>query len=363
MFPQVLSIIQVTFPPAERHAAFGILGMVLGAGSFMANVLGGFLVEGNLLGLGWRPIFLVNLPLGALVLLIAPRVLRESRSATALRLDLGGVPLISLALFLLVYPLAEGREAGWPTWSFVCLAASLPALVLFILYERWVSAEGGSPLVELGLFRDRVFVTGLGTTLAFYSGLSAFFLTVTFFLQEGLKLSPKMAGYTLVPFGIGFLIASSLAVKLARRLGSLTINVGAGMMIVALTGIVVAAHWQGAALSNWELIPLLLIYGTGQGLVMPTLISTVLSGIPHNAAGSASGVLTTTQQVAMSTGVAFISTIFFAILGGEPRPEEFAGAISTSLLANIVLLVATFLLAFLLPRSLSEELAREHVEL
>lgn len=363
MFPQVLSIIQVTFPPAERHAAFGILGMVLGAGSFMANVLGGFLIEGNMLGLGWRPIFLVNLPLGAVALTIAPRVLRESRSATAQKLDLGGIPLISLALFLLVYPLAEGRDLGWPPWAFACLAGFVPALAVFILYERSVSAGGGSPLVELTLFRDRVFVVGLVTTLLFYSGLSAFFMTVTFFLQEGMKLSPKMAGYTLVPFGIGFLVASSLAVKLARRLGSLTINIGAAMMIVGLIGIVMVSRWRGSAVSTWELVPLLLMYGTGQGFVMPTLISTVLSGIPSNAAGSASGVLTTTQQVAMATGVAFIGTIFFAILGGKPRPEQFAAAISSSLLVNIVLLTATFALAFLLPRTLNEEIAERHVEI
>jgi EmrB/QacA subfamily drug resistance transporter len=362
MFPQVLSIIQVTFPPSERNAAFGILGMVLGAGSFMANVLGGFLIEGNLLGLGWRPIFLVNLPLGALALLAAPSILRESRSATALKLDLGGIPLASLALLLLVYPLAEGREAGWPPWAFICLAASVPALAVFILYERRVSASGGSPLVELSLFGDRVFVAGLATSLAFYSGLSAFFMTITFFLQDGLKLSPKTAGYTLVPFGIGFLMASSLAVKLARRLGSLTINVGAGMMIIALAGIVAIARWHGAALSNWELVPLLLLYGTGQGFVMPTLITTVLSGIPRDAAGSASGVLTTTQQVALALGVALIGTIFFALLGGEPQPQEFAQAISTSLLVNIGLLAATFALAFLLPRTLKEGVHGKHID-
>jgi predicted MFS family arabinose efflux permease len=225
-----------------------------------------------------------------------------------------------------------------------------------------VSAGGGSPLVELSLFGDRVFVAGLATSLAFYTGLSAFFMTVTFFLQEGLKLSPKMAGYTLVPFGIGFLVASSLAVKLARRLGSLTINVGAGMMMMALVGIVSMVRWQGAAISNWELVPLLLLYGTGQGFVMPTLISTVLSGIPSDSAGSASGVLTTTQQVALAIGVALIGTIFFTILGGKPEPQEFAQAISTSLLVNIGLLAATFALAFLLPRTLKENVHGKHIE-
>jgi EmrB/QacA subfamily drug resistance transporter len=350
MFPQVLSIIQVSFPLEERTKAFGIFGMVMGTGSFSGNVLGGFLVEADLFGLGWRPIFLVNLPIGILALLCSLPLIQESRSSKAQRLDLGGVALASLGLFLLVFPLALGREAGWPPWTFACLGASVPALIGFVLYERRLSVRRGSPLVELDLFRNRVFRTGLLTTLAFYGGLSAFFLSFTLFLQEGLGFTPVRAGLTFAPFAVGFLLASSLAVKLSRRLGRAVIQLGAVMMTSALTTVIVLALVRGPFLSSLELVPVLLVYGTGQGFVMPTLLGTVLSGVSSEDAGSASGVLTTTQQVALAMGVAIIDSVYFAILGPEPSPQGFVNALGTALFFNIGLLLATITLVFILPR-------------
>jgi EmrB/QacA subfamily drug resistance transporter len=352
MFPQVLSIIQVTFPPEERIKAFGIFGMVLGTGSFSGNVLGGLLIQADLFGLSWRPIFLVNVPIGILALVLAIPTIQESRSARAQRLDLGGVALATLGLFLLVFPLVLGREQGWPPWSFLCLVASIPVLAGFVLYERHVSESGGSPLLELGLFRNRVFVIGLLTTLVFYGGLSAFFLSFTLFLQEGLGFSPILAGLTFAPFAVGFLLASSLAVKLSARLGRGVIQLGASLMAVALTTVILIAHLQGAALGSLDLVPVLFLYGTGQGFVMPTLLSTVLSGVSRDDAGSASGVLTTTQQVALAMGVAVIDSVYFAILGAQPSPQDFVNALATALLFNIGLLLTTITLVFRLPRSI-----------
>jgi EmrB/QacA subfamily drug resistance transporter len=356
MFPQVLSIIQVSFPPAERVRAFSIFGMVMGTASFSGNVLGGLLVEADFFGLGWRPIFLVNLPVGLLALAAGGSLIHESRSPRAQRLDFGGVGISSVGLFLLVFPLVQGREAGWPLWAFVCLAASVPVLTVFLWYERRVSAAGGSPLVELALFRNRAFAAGLGTVLAFYGGLSAFFLSLTLFVQKGLHLSPLLTGLTFAPFAVGFLIASGLAVKLVARLGRGTIQLGAALMALALTALIVVTLGFGAWVGSSHVLPVLLVYGgvlfvygAGQGLVMPTLTSTVLAGVPSHDAGSASGVLTTVQQVALALGVAAIGSVFFALLGGQPRPEEFGQAVATALLFNIGLLLATCGLVFLLP--------------
>src|SRR3954452_23652092 len=154
-FPQVLSIMQVTFPLSERAKAFGLFGTVIGTSSFSGNVLGGLLVSANVFGLGWRPIFLINLPIGIATVLAATRFVRESKSPKARRLDLGGVAIMTLALVLLLYPLIEGREAGWPAWAFVSMAASIPTFVLFVQFERRVTRRGGSPLVELSPFHDR----------------------------------------------------------------------------------------------------------------------------------------------------------------------------------------------------------------
>jgi EmrB/QacA subfamily drug resistance transporter len=350
MFPQVLSIIQVTFPPHERGRAFAAYGVVQGAASFSGIVLGGLLVQANLFGLGWRPIFLVNLPLGLMTVIAGWRLIPESRSPAARRLDLGGVALVSAALLLLVYPLVEGPESGWPLWSFVCLAAALPALLAFVLFERRVQARGGSPLVELRLFRNSAFAVGLLTTLAFCCGLSAFFLTVTLFLQSGLGLSPTVASMAFAPFAVGYLTASALALRLGRRLGGGVILVGSAVMAAALAGVIVLVQVRGRDLTVLELMPVLLIYGIGQGLTFPTLIATALSRVPAVDAGSASGVLATVQQVAFSLGVAVIGSVFFAVLGSNGSPAAYAGALGAALICNIVLLALTFALAFRLPR-------------
>jgi EmrB/QacA subfamily drug resistance transporter len=357
MFPQVLSIIQVTFPAHERGRAFAAYGVVQGAASFSGIVLGGLLVQSNVLGLSWRPIFLVNLPVGVLTLAAGWRLVRESRSPTARRLDPGGVAIVSAALFLLAYPLVEGREAGWPWWAFACLAAAPPVLAAFALYERGVLARGGSPLVELTLFRNRAFVVGLVTTLAFCSGLSAFFLTVTLFLQDGLGVSPTAASLAFAPFAVGYLTASGSAVRLTGRVGSRVIHVGSAAMACALAGLVVLARARGPALGVLEVMPVLLVYGVGQGLVFPTLVGMTLSRVPAADAGSASGVLTTVQQVAFSLGVAVIGSVFFAALDSGGGAQAHAGALGTALVCNITLLALTFTLAFRLPRWMAGEAA------
>jgi len=363
LFPQVLSIIQVTFPPHERGRAFSILGMVAGTGSFSGNVLGGLLLQADLFGLGWRPIFLVNLPVGLFVLWAARRLVRESRAPRAAGLDWGGIGLVSLGLVLLVYPLAQGREAGWPAWAFVSLAASPVVLAAFLVYERRLTARGGTPLVELGLFRDRVFVTGLLTTVAFYGGLSAFFLAFTLFLQDGLGLPPWKTGLTFAPFALGFLAASNRTVTVLRLLGSRTIQLGAGLMAVGLAAVISLTYAQGVAVPAFWLASVLLIYGTGQGFAMPALLTTVLSDVPHQTAGSASGVLSTVQQVALALGVAVIGSVFFAVLGSPPEAGGFVRAIGASLYFNLALLAMTFGLVFLLPRRSDGSLAAGRVDL
>jgi EmrB/QacA subfamily drug resistance transporter len=343
---QVLAIIQVTFPAEERGRAFGVYGMVQGAASLTGIMLGGLLVQSNLFGLSWRPIFLVQLPVGALTFFGGLVLIRESRSPSAKRLDLGGVALSSVALFLLVYPLIKGREAGWPAWAFACLAGAPVVLAVFAFHERRVLKRCGSPLVELALFRNRAFVVGLATTLAFCSGLSAFYLTVTLFLQRGLGASPTAASLAFAPFAVGYLLASGTAGRLSNRV----LPVGAATMTVALSWLILLAQVKGQALTVVELMPVLLVYGVGQGLVFPRLISAALSRVRVADAGSASGVLTTVQQVAYSLGVAVIGSVFFSVLGHGAAPEPHAAALSAALLCNVVLLLLTFLLTVRLRR-------------
>ena len=142
MSPQVLSIIHVSLPPHERRLAFGIFGVVVGLGAFAGNVLGGELINADIWGLSWRPIFLVNLPIGMIALLGAHHWVRETRSPHARKLDPGGVVLATVTLFLMVFPFVEGREAGWPLWTFFCLGASVPLMAAVHLLRTQGARSG-----------------------------------------------------------------------------------------------------------------------------------------------------------------------------------------------------------------------------
>src|SRR3954470_5833066 len=357
-FPQVLSIMQVTFPGNERAKAFGLFGTVIGTSSFSGNVLGGLLVSANIFGLSWRPIFLINLPIGIATAFAAARFVRESKSPKARRLDLGGVAIMTLALGLLLYPLIKGREAGWPMWGFVSMAASLPALLGFVQFEKRVTARGGAPLVELSLFHDRAFVTGLFAGTCFFSGAAAFFLISTIFLQNGLGYSPSEAGLTFMSFALAFLASSLASMRIQPKLGSRIINLGAGPMIAGLASLLGLTAMHGASLTGLALAPVLIVYGTGQGFVMPTLINTILINIRGHDAGSASGVLSTVQQVSFAAGVAVIGTVFFSGLGGRIDTAAFITALRTAFSVNIALLMVTFILILRIPRFPARDAAR-----
>ena len=194
MFPQVLAVIQVVFPPTERAAAFGVFGAVIGLATIAGPLVGGLLIGSATDTDRWRWIFLVNLPIGIAALVAAWFLLRESRAPRARRLDLGGVVIASAGLGLLAYPLVEGRDQGWPAWAFIMLAVSIPVLVLFVFYERIKTRRDGSPLVELSMFKDRAFSAGTALSAVFFSALPAFLLTFSFSLQFGVGFSPLRSG-------------------------------------------------------------------------------------------------------------------------------------------------------------------------
>ncbi len=317
MFPQVLSVIQVSFPPRERATALGIFGATIGVATIAGPLVGGLLIQANLLGLDWRPIFLVNVPIGIASLTAAAFLLRESRSADARRLDLGGVALVTAGLLLLVYPLVQGRELGWPRWTFLSMAASVPVLALFALYERRKKRRDGSPLVDLDLFRQRPFVSGLLLSLIFFMGISAFFLTFTIYLQIGLGFTALHAGLTTVPFAIFSAIASGASVRLAPRLGTRVLHLGTLLLTSGMGAVILTIHRYGTSLRSWQLIPALALCGLGLGSVVAPLVNLVLAGIRREDAGAASGLLTTVQQVGGSIGVAIIGVIYFGLLASH----------------------------------------------
>jgi EmrB/QacA subfamily drug resistance transporter len=317
MYPQVLSVIQVVFPPRERPKAFAAFGAVIGLATIAGPLLGGILIELNVAGLDWRPIFLVNLPVGIIVLIAASFLLRESRSPTAPRLDIIGVLIVSAGLFLLVWPLVEGRDAGWPPWTFVCLAASVPVLVGFVLYERRLTERNASPLLVFKLFHNRSFDVGSLVSFLFLAGIPAFFLTFSIFVQIGMGFSALQAGLTTLPFSAGTFVASIASARLANRLGRTILILGTAILIAGTVCVLLTVHLAGTNLSGYQLIPAFVLTGIGLGCVIAPLVNVVLAGVNPNDAGSASGFLATVQQVGGAVGVAVIGVIFFGLIANH----------------------------------------------
>ena len=317
MFPQILSVIQVTFPPRERATAFGMFGATIGLATITGPLVGGLLIQADLFGLQWRPIFLVNVPIGVLALAAAARYLIESRAPRALRLDPIGVTIITAGLLLFVYPLVQGRDLDWPLWTFLSMAAAVPVLVLFGVYERHKKRLDGSPLIDLDLFRQRSFVPGLAVAGIFFMGIPAFFLTFSLWLQIGLGFTALHAGLTGIPFAVGSALASAASVRLAPALGRRILSVGSLLLVAGMAGLIWTVDRYGGAIHSWQLIPALLVCGLGLGSVVAPLVNVVLAGIRGQDAGAASGVLSTVQQVGGAIGVAMIGVIFFGLLGSQ----------------------------------------------
>jgi EmrB/QacA subfamily drug resistance transporter len=354
MNPQVLAIIRVTFPENERSRAIGYFGTTLGLASIAAQLIGGALIQADFAGLSWRPIFLVNVPIGGAALIASHYVLRDSRASGRPSLDFGGIGIGSVALLLLVYPLVEGREAGWPAWSWIALILSVPSLVAFVFYELLVQTRGRVPLVSMRLFRIPGFSLGLIMSLTFFGGLSAFFMPLTVVLQNGMGFGPLATGLVFVGFGVGFVSGSMVSARVARRLGPRTITVGTVLMAASMVAVILlflGAH--GTVPNLWVLLPVLAGYGFGQGLAMPTLVASVVgsSRIPPQDAGAAAGVFSMTQQVAFTLGIAVIVGVFFSRAGEAPTGVTYASALAVALACNVVSLLLTGVMAFALPRS------------
>src|SRR5580698_4191766 len=281
--PQVLAIIRVEFAPLERPIAIGLYGASMGLASITAQLLGGLLVSLNLFGWSWRLIFLINIPIGLVAITLVSWMIRESRGPDRATLDLVGVALASLGLFLLIYPIVQGRESGWPAWSFVMLATTVPVLVGFLQYERQVISLGRTPLIALHLLRNGALRLGLVVSVVFFSTTGVFFVVLTVFLQAGLGLSAFRAGLMFLPFAIGFSASSTVSGPIANRIGPRIINLGTFLMALGLLGIIVSAQ-QAHAASGSEaidqrlLVAIFLVYGLGQGLAQPALINKVIGG-------------------------------------------------------------------------------------
>jgi EmrB/QacA subfamily drug resistance transporter len=316
MIPQILATVQVSFPHAERPKAYGMYGAMNGLGAAAAPILGGLLVGNDVFGLGWRSVFWINVPIGLVALVAATALVRESRAERRPRLDLLGVALVSVGLLLLLYPLIQGGERGWPAWSFLMMAGSLPVLAAFAWYQAR-RERTGSALVPVSLFRRRSFASGLLVTVVAFSTISAIFLVLTVQLQAGHGFSALKVGLTFMAWPVGLAITSGVAVRLATTLGRKLISAGTLVLAAAMLVTIAMIHLGGDSLGLWHLVPGLALGGLGFGLVAP-----------------------------IAAGVAVIGAIFTTLLGDG---RGFDDAASASLWYAVAAFALGFACSFALP--------------
>ncbi|MFP3963022.1 MFS transporter [Actinomadura fulvescens] len=350
MVPQVFALITVLVPEARRHSVYGVLGVVLGMASVSGQLVGGLLIGADLFGSGWRAVFWINVPIGVATLVLALRHVPESRSATARRLDVPGVVALSVALFLTVFPLIQGREQGWPWWTWACLAAGVLAFGVFTAVERSVESRGGDPLMKLSLFRQRSFSVGLVLVLAVYALLSSYYLALSLTLQLGLDMSAFDAGLVYAPAAATFFVFSMVAGRTVPRFGRRVLEAGSVVLAAGyLTTAVVLL--SGPRITPLLVIPTLMLQSVGGGLLITPSLNVVLSRIKPESVGMASGALSTAQQVGAAVGVAVIGAVFFHSFHPATGRVHAAGhAFAMASIGAFVIAALAAVLVFLLPR-------------
>lgn len=348
LVPQVLATFREIFTDGkERGAAFALYGTIGGVATALGLLLGGVLTDADLFGWGWRTIFAVNVPIAAVVLVAALALVPETRAPSPRRPDMLGTGVLIAALVAIVFPLLEGRRLDWPVWCWLCLLGGILGLVGLGILDARRRHGPIAPLLPTTLFRAPAFAAGVAVQLIFGAALQGFSLILALWLQAGQDFSPTRAGLTQIAFSVGAFITAGPSIPMAAKMGRMVLVAGAVIMAAGYVGIDIAADSTGAQVGTWELVPGLVVAGAGLGLLVVPLVNVVLSAVPAEAAGEASGVFNTAQQLGGALGVAIVGTIFFARADGH----GFTAAFTHSMPFVAGALVVCALLALALPRT------------
>ncbi|WP_431930830.1 MFS transporter [Nonomuraea jabiensis] len=342
--PQVSGLIQQMFERHERGRAFGALGATIGLSTAAGPLIGGALVTLSGPELGWRWVFLVNVPIGLALLPLAWRVLPAPRQDVPRRresMDPVGVLLLGVGVAGLLLPFIQRHQwEGNAKWLIV--PASLLILGGFVAWERLYPRE---PLVDLALFRKRSYRLGTAIGLFYFAGFTGIFFIFTLYLQSGLHYSPLLAGLSITPFALGSASASVVGGRLVSRAGRLVVVIGLVTVIAGLSATMAATvlvPGPGAGLAT--ALPLL-VAGIGSGLVISPNQAITLSEVPPEGGGSAAGVLQTGQRLGSAIGIATAGSTFFGALGTDWATAFRHGLMVVLLFVAIALSAAVYDLA------------------
>ncbi|MEV0136325.1 MFS transporter [Dactylosporangium sp. NPDC050688] len=342
LIPQGMAIMTKAFSREMLTKAFGLFGPLLGVATVGGPVLAGFLIDADLLGLGWRPIFLVNLILGAAGLAVAVRILPRDDGDRSTTVDGWGSGLLAATMFGLLYGLIEGSTAGWGAPPVLAVAGGLASFAAFARRQR----TAADPLIKPSLLRNRGFTSGLLVGLAVFAATTGLVYVLSLFIQEGLHASPRGAALALLPLTLG-IIASAFAAMggLVEKLGRTLIFAGLGLVLAGGGWVLALVTAQGTGLSLWALAPALFVAGAGMGCCYSTIFDVTLGDIDPGEAGSASGSLSSVQQLAAGIGSAAVTSLFLQTAGGG-----LGHAMTVTLVVVLALVAVSVPVVALMPR-------------
>lgn len=352
MLPQVLAFAQVMYAPHERVAVLGIFGILGGLAAILGPIVGGLIIAADLWGLSWRPIFLINLPIGIAGLLAGIRYLPNGAAANVSRLDVTGTVLVAAAILAILFPIVEGRHFGWPLWGFGLMAVGGVLAWMAAIYFKARMARDGAALVPPALFAERSFSLGLTIIVLFQGAMAGFLLCFTLTLQQGLGFSAVETALVHVPFAAGATFSIGvLSRKVLPRYGPKLATMGAAIMAPGLAMLLLIV---GQPVNVWWFVVssiALLIAGLGMGLISGPMPPITLSNIDRSYAGAAGGVVKAGQNLGSATGAAAIGALFFAITHDAAGPQA-VDAFIASIWVVIAVLAAVALTTLTIPKDL-----------
>lgn len=338
LVPQVLATFHHTLEHERKARALALYGATSGIAAVVGQLVGGLLVSADIGGLSWRPIFLVNVPIGLVVLLVAARIVPNTRSDHPVGIDLPGTVLFAATLTALLVPLTEGHSLGWPwwTWAMIVLAVVLGAIT--VLVERRAERRGEIPLLPPSLLRLPSMSRGLVMVFAFSIGFGAFMFCFALTVQDGLHEDALHGGLAILPMASMFFLGSVFAPRLIGRFGRAALSTGAVIQLAGLASLiaVVVDRWPHVHL--WDMAVPLALSGAGGSMLFAGLFRSVLADVPTHLGGVGSGVLITLQQSGLALGVATLGTLYLA-RAEHNTPHAFATVESVQIVIIALLAV------------------------
>jgi EmrB/QacA subfamily drug resistance transporter len=345
LIPQGMAIMTRTFPRDMLGKAFGLFGPLLGLSTVGGPILAGFVLNADLGGLSWRPVFLINIVLGVAGVLVAWRVLPRVDHDRNVSLDGTGAALLAAAMFGLLAGLIEGSTGGWGPLP---VTALVTGAVFFVLFARRQSSAA-APLIKPSLLRNRGFTSGLVVGLLYFAAVSGLVYVMSLFMQQALHKSAGATALGLLPLTLGIIASAGAGMALGPRLGRRLVL--AGMVLTLFGGgwLLALVHARGTGVSLWAMVPAVLVTGLGMGACFGTIFDIALGDTDPDEAGSAGGSLSAVQQLANGIGSAVVTTVYFR--SGAP-----AHAMTVSLIAVMAITAACLPAVRLLPRRAPEDI-------